>query len=101
MKSAILSFRLFPYAGFICKRCQDPWRRGGEAQARPPALYPGSPHCSPGLGRDAAWAELLEQRLGMSPAQIQAFIAAGSLDTRRSGQVQASDTLPHAVCVGP
>ena len=60
-----------------------PWRCGGGP------CYGGHQHCLLTVHmvhwdwEDAAWQELLEQRLGMSPAQIQALLQDGDKFGRR------------------
>lgn len=93
MKFGCLSFRQ-PYAGFILngvKTLETRWR---------PVLR-GHQHCTLAVHiahrdwEDAAWRELLEQRLGMSPAQIQALLQDGDKFGRGviAGLVDIGDTL--------
>uniref|UniRef100_A0A4W2HL64 Protein CXorf40A-like n=1 Tax=Bos indicus x Bos taurus TaxID=30522 RepID=A0A4W2HL64_BOBOX len=93
MKFGCLSFRQ-PYAGFILngvKTLETRWR---------PVLR-GHQHCTLAVHiarrdwEDAAWRELLEQRLGMSPAQIQALLRDGDKFGRGviAGLVDIGDTL--------
>ena len=72
MKFGGLSFRQ-PYAGFILngvKTLETRWR----------PMLRSHQHCTLAVHiahrdwEDEAWRELLEQRLGMSPAQIQALL---------------------------
>ncbi|XP_040121529.1 uncharacterized protein CXorf40 homolog [Oryx dammah] len=93
MKFGCLSFRQ-PYAGFILngvKTLETRWR---------PVLR-GHQHCTLAVHiahrdwEDEAWWELLEQRLGMSPAQIQALLQDGDKFGRGviAGLVDIGETL--------
>ncbi|KAB0353298.1 protein EOLA1-like [Muntiacus reevesi] len=93
MKFGCLSFRQ-PYAGFILngvKTLETRWR----------PMLRSHQHCTLAVHiahrdwEDEAWRELLEQRLGMSPAQIQALLQDGDKFGRGviAGLVDIGDTL--------
>ena len=93
MKFGCLSFGQ-PYVGVILngvKTLETRWR---------PVLR-GHQHCTLAVHiarrdwEDAAWRELLEQRLGMSPAQIQALLRDGDkVSLSDHGQVRPCPMLP-------
>ncbi|KAB0344213.1 hypothetical protein FD754_021139 [Muntiacus muntjak] len=93
MKFGCLSFRQ-PYAGFILngvKTLETRWR----------PMLRSHQHCTLAVHiahrdwEDEAWRELLEQRLGMNPAQIQALLRDGDKFGRGviAGLVDIGDTL--------
>ncbi|OWJ99041.1 hypothetical protein Celaphus_00009621 [Cervus elaphus hippelaphus] len=101
MKFGCLSFRQ-PYAGFILngvKTLETRWR----------PMLRGHEHCTLAVHiahrdwEDEAWRELLEQRLGMSPTQIQALLRDGdkfgrgcpeNLDPKEMEELENQALLP-------